>query len=62
MVSETTFVKGITRLPTEIQEALAIKDGYKIKWSVLTEGHTAIITVRPPSIEELKAIRTLKQK
>lgn len=62
MVSESTFVKGITRLPLEIQDALKLKSGYKLRWTVLDDVGAVIITCKPPTKDELIAMIQAKKR
>lgn len=60
-MSESSFVKGITRVPIEVQTALGLKNGHKIKW-VLTEGQIVLISARPLTAQEIEELKNLKQK
>ncbi len=67
MVSETTIALPansstfLTKIPAEVRDALKIRQGWKLVWSVV--GHVALVTVRPLTPEELKErIKDLKER
>lgn len=66
MTTETTVAahnKGtnfITRIPAEVREALDIRPGWKLVWSVM--GHVAVITARPLTLQEIEQLKLRKQK